>query len=669
MFLIYAYIAKYKNYVGQGVRLDPSYDVNFCDGELSITYLGNSNAYQVLRAGKKPDHLHLVVGKTGSGKTNLLQLIGMKHDTRQQRMWDGKDDAYFFLYAVNKKEYFLEICNLEIKQFPTEPFRTDPTMPEWLQPSAERMNTVRTVFFSIPEELAVGRTYRNFSEKHLSQKANAVNLCEIINSYDQNAFLIPPYPDEKEDFQDFQNDWVGRITAPYHRTSLWHICDYIRNYIERVESGNLKRQVSFVLSTHNFADRYPLALPKNLREREYWTFDQIKRDELLAELDPDARERTSKRRKKKDLPNKKMFLHDLWADYACYVRKWVEKTLSFNAEYHIPEDHLDDSGTQDVYQESIDFYTDKEYNDGVEPSELPDGQNMSIVRRCVWLAEYIDRAGTGNPHGTLWQITNNLKDIGTLLSKLDNSYFSVDTCTIPVQDMVLPEYRDLFEDLFERMEEYIPDDAGIFTSQLLPYTFTHMSTGEYQYAKVLGGLEDCLRRFRQDSNGKRSKGDKIILLDEPETYMHPELARKFISELCLIASKYTDCSSQVIIGTHSPFMLSDVLPQEVTRLDINRETGQAVVMVNSNKAYFGANIHTILADSFFLNYTIGESAREFLQLSMDRLRRDGTQGDTLSDEELRFVESIRKFTPHIGDELIRSAFEIALRAFPRKKEE
>ena len=54
---------------------------------------------------------------------------------------------------------------------------------------------------------------------------------------------------------------------------------------------------------------------------------------------------------------------------------------------------------------------------------------------------------------------------------------------------------------------------------------------------------------------------------------------------------------------------------------------------------------------------------------MDRLRRDGTQGDTLSDEELRFVESIRKFTPHIGDELIRSAFEIALRAFPRKREE
>ena len=99
MFLIYAYIAKYKNYVGQGVRLDPSYDVNFCDGELSITYLGNSNAYQVLRAGKKPDHLHLVVGKTGSGKTNLLQLIGMKHDMRQRqrntpRFWPSPSSTH-----------------------------------------------------------------------------------------------------------------------------------------------------------------------------------------------------------------------------------------------------------------------------------------------------------------------------------------------------------------------------------------------------------------------------------------------------------------------------------------------------------------------------------------------------------------------------------------------
>ena len=103
------------------------------------------------------------------------------------------------------------------------------------------------------------------------------------------------------------------------------------------------------------------------------------------------------------------------------------------------------------------------------------------------------------------------------------------------------------------------------------------------------------------------------------------------------------------------------------RLDIDRETGGAVVLSGSEKAYFGANIHTILADSFFLNYTIGESARVFLQKSMDRLRRNGERADELPDGEKQFVETMRVFVPHIGDELIRSAFEIVLRAFPENE--
>ncbi|MGN8967048.1 AAA family ATPase [Intestinimonas sp. HCP28S3_D6] len=674
MFLIYAYIAKYKNYVNQEVLFDPAYTVTFRDGSLSFTYRGHSAPSRVLRAGKKPDRLHLVVGKTGSGKTNLLQLIGMKHDLRQQRKWDGEEDAYFFLYSINKREYFLEICDLEFKQFPVERLPEDLSMPEWIRPAAARMDTVRTVRFSIPEDLTVGKTYQVFEQtkvdrggKGSGQKAASAR-CEIVNCYDKNAFLTPPYPDDKEDYRDFGNDWVGRIAAPYHRTSLWHVCDYIWDYMERIESGKVKRQVSFVLSTHNFAESYPIKLPEALEEGEYWTFYQIKQDEQRAEFDEDAKRRMSRRRKRDNLSNKQMFLHDLWADYAHYLRKWVEKILSYRAEEKPPEEHMDDSGLSDDYQEFIDYYTSKEYQDRCEPSELPDGRSMAIVKRCVWLAEYIDRVDNGDPHGVLWQITDDIKDIVELLSQLDDRYFTIDTCTVPVADMALLEHQKLFEELFERMEGYIPDNAGIFTSQLLPYQFTHMSTGEYQYAKILGGLEDCLRRSRISQDGTRTKGDKIILLDEPEAYMHPELARNFFSELCHIASKYTDCASQVIIGTHSPFLLSDVLPEEVTRLDIDGRTGNAAVMTGSDKAYFGANIHTILADSFFLDYTIGESARAFLQTSFDRLQKDMERIDALPDTEKRFIATMREFVPHIGDDLIRRAFEITLQRFPEREE-
>ena len=73
----------------------------------------------------------------------------------------------------------------------------------------------------------------------------------IMNCYDVHAFIRPPYPDDKEDFTDFRSDWIGRAAFPYQRTSLWQICGYIREYLTSLEPGSGKRQVSFVLSTHN----------------------------------------------------------------------------------------------------------------------------------------------------------------------------------------------------------------------------------------------------------------------------------------------------------------------------------------------------------------------------------------------------------------------------------
>ena len=47
----------------------------------------------------------------------------------------------------------------------------------------------------------------------------------------------------------------------------------------------------------------------------------------------------------------------------------------------------------------MDYYIGKTRRESIDPSVLPDGEKMSIVRRCIWLAEYIDRAGGGVFHG------------------------------------------------------------------------------------------------------------------------------------------------------------------------------------------------------------------------------------------------------------------------------
>ena len=124
-----------------------------------------------------------------------------------------------------------------------------------------------------------------------------------------------------------------------------------------------------------------------------------------------------------------------------------------------------------------------------------------------------------------------------------------------------------------------------------------------------------------------------------------------------IVEKYQGPSTiQIILSTHSPFMLSDVLPEEITRLTIDRETGNALVKNGSDKEYFGANIHTILADGFFLDYTIGEYSRSFLQNAFSRLERYADHGD--ADES--FLMSMEQLIQHIGDRMIRRAFELQM---------
>lgn len=77
MLLIYAYIEKYKIMSIRKLLFDTSYSVCFENGILQITYNGTP-MYQNLYHKGKPDNLHILIGKTGSGKTNLLQLIGAK---------------------------------------------------------------------------------------------------------------------------------------------------------------------------------------------------------------------------------------------------------------------------------------------------------------------------------------------------------------------------------------------------------------------------------------------------------------------------------------------------------------------------------------------------------------------------------------------------------------
>ena len=147
MILVYAYIGKYRNFSNTEICLDSSYKVSYQNGELFIEYNPQSEGKKLL--GKdRISHLHMLVGKTGSGKTNLLQLIGADYEKKSNQMWNLADESYFLLYSVTDTEFYLEICDVKIKQFPyKEKDYSDYDLPSNTLKNAKKMDKLRTVRF------------------------------------------------------------------------------------------------------------------------------------------------------------------------------------------------------------------------------------------------------------------------------------------------------------------------------------------------------------------------------------------------------------------------------------------------------------------------------------------------------------------------------------------
>ena len=103
-----------------------------------------------------------------------------------------------------------------------------------------------------------------------------------------------------------------------------------------------------------------------------------------------------------------------------------------------------------------------------------------------------------------------------------------------------------------------------------------------------------------------------FLLDEPDLSLHPEWKRKYISELVPLLQRLKN-SFHILFTTHSPFLLSDIPKQNIIFLDTD-DDGKCKVLNNdevmNKKETFGANIHTLLSDSFFMdNGLMGEFAK------------------------------------------------------------
>lgn len=172
------------------------------------------------------------------------------------------------------------------------------------------------------------------------------------------------------------------------------------------------------------------------------------------------------------------------------------------------------------------------------------------------------------------------------------------------------------------------------TTRGVEFVWDGISSGSNAFLNLLTVLNDEL-------NGTRN--DTLICIDEGDLYLHPAWQIDFISILNKMLPNFFTGKIQLVLTTHSPFLLTDLPRDNVILLNNNK-----VVSKDDNKLKtFGSNLYELYQNAFFLNkQRFGTLASEHIKEVTGKI----VMGNLSQLEE----ERIKKFISLIGDKLLHN---------------
>ncbi len=182
----------------------------------------------------------------------------------------------------------------------------------------------------------------------------------------------------------------------------------------------------------------------------------------------------------------------------------------------------------------------------------------------------------------------------------------------------------------------------IMTDGTQEFPMSHMSSGEQHMIHSIHSVIYHLLNVDSLNNEHFKYRAVNIFLDEIELYYHPEYQRvfveRFLTELSKLKLKNIK-GINILFSTHSPFILSDINHYNVLKL-----RDGLPLKFDSHVRTFGANIHTMLSDSFFLEMDLlGSYARRIIEECLVKLNV------VLLENEIRSYKKELQLVPDKGN--------------------
>ena len=652
MELVYLWVEEYKNIRNQGFNFSPRFECKY-DGE-NLTITENEDYVSIF-----PDNINVtaIVGENGSGKSSLLNYINSLDRINPRGIIIYQKDNQYFCFYEKQKPNLLKPTNLDIQLISSFDYKTNNNY-------FLNYNTVPISFSKNNQSEHIDNLdFIYLDGKVVPFSLGVYNTNYTYNLHD-NIFFVPRYISSV-----LNNDNI-----------LNNISSFLRfNHLRLI----LKPSSISSLKAYN----NELSMPKNISKNDFFDNTTNIRNKIIDTLSYIEK------------LHQTQFTNKQTTDFGCFDLSLLIAFIEFylvNTTNSGNDLQLYNTMNNKIFQ--LLENQKNEIEEGINKVKL-DSINIFFINKWHESKGYISI------------FFEKLKQINELQTYLENSNFSIDEILetlkfyylnwinesnfhknqyidIPINSELKENIKKIviFQKIFTDENMIMNHKNGylqVFDLDLYDSNtdiqYNEISDGEKQLIKY---SIDFISVFNYYETRKNWNISISCIGDEIDNHLHPKWKQEIIYNFINMIKTYKKFTGEsiplhIILTTHSPFVLSD-LPKEniifldkvdkktkekYSKLDIkNLKNGNCInVSKYIELKTFGANIHTLLSNGFFMSDGLmGEFAKSKINEIKDfydankNLKKEYPNFESKKDEFEENKEYFRNIQKIIGEPFLQT---------------
>ena len=594
MELLYLYIKRYDNvFENQQINFSSNYNIEYKDGCLNIEYKDNNmKGYY----GDNIKNITLLHGKNGAGKSTLLDLLGMRLDDRRRNSHRKENRrSYFLMYHLYDNYYGFEFSDSSYIEGDQK--ITNINM-HGIEVRQSLYKPWVSLIFSLEDNKLVYKN--NFFKRWMEENGErAETRYAYITEDKYNSRINSNFVSEDDGEYIFARKYyINGICYEY----LYKYLIYMKN---KDEFWRLNKNIDIVNIIKD-----ELSVFRNEIDDE--TEEYL--DEKIDELD-------------------KILKDSLNLDEENIKAEFISRFYIELIEYYFLNRFSGWIWNREPESRGIDILQEK-YEKLVSRIETMSEDEECFDEILNYVLNKVDtearRTVQTNEQMAVSEMLNVIKELPEKYFKT-NRKIRID-CNEPIEEKVSNLLR-VYDFIYRGKD----NEGSINTiDNVLGIIVPEMSEGQRVFLDIISKVTLAVDEIEN--------GDNIVLLiDEPDRAIHPELARNFIDILLRNLNECQERTIQVVLSSHSPFIVTDILPENVYA--ITREEGNNKSIIKQKQDTFATNIYYLLMDTFMLENTFGKYSYDKIKDVIKRLKYD-----EIEEQELN---SIKDFIDRIGEKTVR----------------